>query len=427
MSVTIYIPGDSGALALGADKVAKAIEKEIAARGIDAKIVRNGSRGAYFLEPMVEVATDAGRVAYGPVIGQGRAVAVRCRPRRPAARIALSLGDPEKIPFLAKQTRLTFARCGITDPVSLDDYKAHDGLTGLANAVAMAPADIVKQVTDSGLRGRGGAGFPTGIKWKTVLDTTADQKYIVCNADEGDSGTFADRMIMEGDPFVLIEGMAIAGIAVGATKGYIYIRSEYPHAAATMNEAVRDRAAGRRAGQQRARLGACLRHGGARRRRRLCLRRGDLAARIAGRQARPGPRQAAAAGAQGPVRQADGHQQRDLAGLGAGHHGSGRGLLQGFRHGPLARHDPDPDRRQRQEWRAVRGGVRADARRDRRRHRRRHGDRPAGQGRAGRRAARRLFPARAVRHAVRLRGLRRQGRADRPCRHRGVRRHAPTC
>ena len=287
----------------------------------------------------------------------------------------------------------------------------------------MAPADIVKEVTNSGLRGRGGAGFPTGIKWKTVLDTTGDQKYIVCNADEGDSGTFADRMIMEGDPFVLIEGMAIAGIAVGATKGYIYIRSEYPHAAATMNEAIAMARPRRRAGQQRARLGACLRHGGARRRRRLCLRRGDLAARIAGGQARPGARQAAAAGAQGPVRQADGHQQRDLAGLGADHPRQGRRLLQGFRHGPLARHDPDPDRRQRQAWRAVRGGVRPDARRDRRRHRRRHGERPAGEGGAGRRAARRLFPARAVRHAVRLRGVRRQGRADRPCRHRRLRRH----
>ena len=147
----------------------------------------------------------------------------------------------------------------------------------------MAPADIVKQVTDSGLRGRGGAGFPTGIKWKTVLDTAADRKYIVCNADEGDSGTFADRMIMEGDPFVLIEGMAIAGIAVGATKGFVYIRSEYPHAAATMNEAVRVARAGWRAGQERARLGPCLRHGSARRRRRLCLRRGNLAARIAWR------------------------------------------------------------------------------------------------------------------------------------------------
>ena len=114
--------------------------------------------------------------------------------------------------------------------MSLDDYKAHGGLKGLQKAVAMAPAEIVKEVTESGLRGRGGAGFPTGIKWKTVLDTAADRKYIVCNADEGDSGTFADRMIMEGDPFVLIEGMAIAGIAVGATKGYVYIRSEYPHA-----------------------------------------------------------------------------------------------------------------------------------------------------------------------------------------------------
>ncbi|MGN6470744.1 MAG: complex I 51 kDa subunit family protein, partial [Rhizobiaceae bacterium] len=151
---------------------------------------------------------------------------------------ALSLGDPEKIPYLARQTRLTFARVGITDPLSLADYKAHGGLAGLEKALKMTPAEIVQQVTDSGLRGRGGAGFPTGIKWKTVLDTPASQKYIACNADEGDSGTFSDRMIMEGDPFVLIEGMAIAGIAVGATRGYIYIRSEYPHAVATMREAI---------------------------------------------------------------------------------------------------------------------------------------------------------------------------------------------
>jgi len=237
MSVTIYIPGDSGALALGADKVAKAIEKGIATRGIDATIVRNGSRGAYFLEPMIEVATDAGRVAYGPVSAKDVASLFDAGLVSGGGH-RLSLGDPEKIPFIAKQTRLTFARCGVTDPLSLDDYKAHGGLTGLANAVAMAPADIVKQVADSGLRGRGGAGFPTGIKWKTVLDTTADRKYIVCNADEGDSGTFADRMIMEGDPFVLIEGMAIAGIAVGATKGFVYIRSEYPHAVRAMQRAV---------------------------------------------------------------------------------------------------------------------------------------------------------------------------------------------
>src|SRR5690606_17962025 len=145
----------------------------------------------------------------------------------------------EKIPFLARQTRLTFARCGVIDPLSLDDYRAHDGLKGLEKAVAMAPADIVQTVTESGLRGRGGAGFPTGIKWKTVHDAAADRKYIVCNADEGDSATFADRMIMEGDPFVLIEGMAIAALATGAQKGFVYIRSEYPHAVATMREAIR--------------------------------------------------------------------------------------------------------------------------------------------------------------------------------------------
>ncbi|TPJ36436.1 NADH-quinone oxidoreductase subunit NuoF [Mesorhizobium sp. B2-8-3] len=233
----IYVPADSGALALGAEKVAKAIEKELKERGIEAKIVRNGSRGAYFLEPMVEVATAEGRVAYGPV--------------KPSDVKSLFdsgflkgghhkrwLGSPDKIPFFAKQTRLTFARCGINDPLSLDAYKSLGGLRGLQNAVAMAPADVVKQVTESGLRGRGGAGFPTGIKWKTVLDTAGAQKYIVCNADEGDSATFADRMIMEGDPFVLIEGMAIAGIATGATKGFVYIRSEYPHAVATMNKAV---------------------------------------------------------------------------------------------------------------------------------------------------------------------------------------------
>jgi formate dehydrogenase iron-sulfur subunit len=237
MSTTIYIPGDSGALALGAEKVAKAMARELADRGITARIVRNGSRGAYFLEPMVEVETVEGRRAYGPV----KAADVKGlfdADFLTGGQHRLALGDPEDIPFFAGQTRLTFARCGITDPISLEDYEAHGGLDGLRKAVAMVPADIVSRVTESGLRGRGGAGFPTGIKWKTVLDTAADRKYIVCNADEGDSATFADRMIMEGDPFVLIEGMTIAGIATGATKGFVYIRSEYPHAVATMNKAV---------------------------------------------------------------------------------------------------------------------------------------------------------------------------------------------
>jgi formate dehydrogenase iron-sulfur subunit len=233
----IYIPGDSGALSLGAEKVAKAIEQELAERNIEASVVRNGSRGAYFLEPMVEVETGEGRVAYGPV-RPSDVKSLFDSGFLSGGRHERRLGDPESIPFIARQTRLTFARCGIIDPLSIEDYERYGGLAGLRKAVAMSPAEIVAEVTESGLRGRGGAGFPTGIKWKTVLDTSADRKYIVCNADEGDSGTFADRMIMEGDPFVLIEGMAIAGIATGAAKGFIYIRSEYPHAIATMRKAV---------------------------------------------------------------------------------------------------------------------------------------------------------------------------------------------
>jgi formate dehydrogenase iron-sulfur subunit len=237
MTVTIYVPRDSGALALGAGKVADAIASEIRTRGIDAKLVRNGSRGLYWLEPMVEVETSQGRVAYGPVTAKDVA-SLFDADFLSGGKHALSLGDPEEIPYLARQTRLTFARVGITDPISLDDYKAHGGLVGLEKALTMTPTDIVRQVTDSGLRGRGGAGFPTGVKWKTVLDTPGELKYIVCNADEGDSGTFSDRMIMEGDPFVLIEGMTIAAIAVGAAKGYIYLRSEYPHAERALNEAL---------------------------------------------------------------------------------------------------------------------------------------------------------------------------------------------
>ncbi len=237
MMAKIYVPIDSGALSLGAGKVASAIETELLARGLQGKLVRNGSRGAYFLEPMVEVETDRGRIAYGPVTPDDVPSLFDADFLAGGAH-RLSLGPTDAIPFLARQTRLTFARCGVIDPLALDDYRAHGGLTGLRRALEMTPADIVRTVTESGLRGRGGAGFPTGIKWKTVLDTVDDRKYIVCNADEGDSATFADRMIMEGDPFVLIEGMAIAGIATGATKGFIYIRSEYPHAVAAMRKAI---------------------------------------------------------------------------------------------------------------------------------------------------------------------------------------------
>ncbi|MBS0444369.1 MAG: formate dehydrogenase [Proteobacteria bacterium] len=236
-AVTIYVPRDSAALAVGADKVAQRFADAAGTRGIDLHIVRNGSRGMFWLEPLVEVATPNGRVAYGPVTPDD--VAGLLDAGLPSgAEHALGHGLTDRIPYLAKQERLTFARMGITDPLSLNDYQAHEGFAGLKKALSMAPADIWQTVLDSGLRGRGGAAFPAGIKWKTVAGAQAPQKYIVCNADEGDSGTFSDRMTMEGDPYMLIEGMTIAGLATGATQGYIYVRSEYPHAYKVLLEAV---------------------------------------------------------------------------------------------------------------------------------------------------------------------------------------------
>lgn len=237
MSITVYIPGDAAALALGADEVVTAITINAAKNGLKIRIVRNGSRGLFWLEPLVEIDTAQGRVAYGPVTA-GDVPGLFAVGFTQGGKHALRVGDIEAVPYLAKQQRVTMRRVGVIDPVSLEDYLAHGGGKGLALARTLAPAAVVQQVTDSGLRGRGGAAFPTGIKWKTVLDTAASQKYIVCNADEGDSGTFSDRMLMEGDPFCLIEGMAIAGLAVGANKGYIYVRSEYPHAIAALNAAL---------------------------------------------------------------------------------------------------------------------------------------------------------------------------------------------
>ncbi len=237
MSLRIYIPRDAGAIAVGADNVAAAFTAAAAKRNLNISIIRNGSRGLYWLEPMVEVATPEGRIAYGPVTADDADTLLTAFTTGNGAH-KLRLGKPEDIPFLKRQTRLTFARMGITDPLSLQDYQAHGGYKGLVRAIELGPEKTVEEVVTSGLRGRGGAGFPTGIKWRTVAATPPQQKYIVCNADEGDSGTFSDRMIMEGDPFVLIEGMTIAGIAVGATYGYVYIRSEYPHAVEAMNAAI---------------------------------------------------------------------------------------------------------------------------------------------------------------------------------------------
>ncbi|MFT0173977.1 formate dehydrogenase beta subunit [Paraburkholderia mimosarum] len=234
----VYVPRDSSALALGADAIAEAIEREAAARGISIELVRNGSRGLLYLEPLVEVQTAEGRVGYANVeaddVGALFDAGFLQGGQHPR-----SVGLVEQIPYLRKQQRLTFARIGITDPLSTDDYVAHGGLEGLREALKMTGAEVCEALVESGLRGRGGAAFPAGIKWRTVANAQADQKYIVCNADEGDSGTFSDRLVMESDPYVLIEGMTIAGIAVGATVGHIYVRSEYPHSIAALEEAIR--------------------------------------------------------------------------------------------------------------------------------------------------------------------------------------------
>jgi formate dehydrogenase iron-sulfur subunit len=237
VKITGYVPGDAAALALGADAVAEAIATGAAARGVDLRLVRNGSRGMVWLEPLVEVATPQGRIAYGPVTVDA-VVALFDAGFLAGGAHPLCLGPTGEIPWLARQTRRVTPRLGVVDPKSLTDYVARGGGEGLRRARAMAPGAIVQAITDSGLRGRGGAAFPAGIKWRTVHDATAAQKYIVCNADEGDSGTFSDRMLMEGDPFCLLEGMAIAGLAVGATHGYIYVRSEYPHAIAALQAAL---------------------------------------------------------------------------------------------------------------------------------------------------------------------------------------------
>src|ERR1700749_1022278 len=237
MTVTVYVPRDAAALSLGADEVADAIASEASARGVELHLVRNGSRGATWLGALGEVVTPQGGVGYGPVTPADVA-GLFAADFLNGGKHALALGRVDELPWFATQQRLTFARVGIVDPTRVDDYVAKDGYHGLRRALAMTPQEIVQAVLDSGLRGRGGAAFPTGIKWKTVLDQPQSQKYITCNADEGDSGTFSDRMLMEGDPLALVEGMTIAGIAVGATQGYIYLRAEYPHAYRALNHAI---------------------------------------------------------------------------------------------------------------------------------------------------------------------------------------------
>ena len=224
----IYVPRDSSAISLGAEKVFKAIKNEASNRGIKIEIIRNGSRGLFWLETMVEVETPQGRVAYGPV-----------NPADVSSMFDKEFYLGKKHPLSLGVTRWTFRRCGLIDPASIEDYIKNRGFSGLEIALQKGSSHVLKELEKSGLRGRGGAGFPTAIKWQTVTNAEGDQKYIACNADEGDSGTFSDRILMESDPLALIEGMTIAGLTVGANKGYIYLRSEYPIAHEILASAIK--------------------------------------------------------------------------------------------------------------------------------------------------------------------------------------------
>jgi len=237
MAARVFIPRDATACALGADAVVDGVRAGAVSRGLEVEVIRTGSRGAFWLEPLVEVETAAGRLAYGPV-GPDDLESLFAAGFPGSADHPLALGAVEGVDWLASQRRLTFARAGWTDPLSLDDYRQSNGFAGLDRALGMSRQEIVDEVRESGLRGRGGAAFPTGVKWQTVLDAPGKRKFIVCNADEGDSGTFADRLLMEADPYQLIEGMIIAGLAVGAAEGFIYLRSEYPHCRAVLAEAL---------------------------------------------------------------------------------------------------------------------------------------------------------------------------------------------
>lgn len=253
-TLQLFLSADTAAQSVGAEGVALALHPLLETCS-DSRLARTSSRGLLWLEPLLEVETPAGRVGFGPIHAEDVADvwgAIQevlslslegLRALKPGDLHPSALGLMDAFPLLRMQQRLLFSRAGLTSPLSLSDYESTSGWKGLTRALAATSLEVIQEILDSGLRGRGGAAFPAGIKWRTVAQAVPSglgkpRKYVVCNADEGDSGTFADRMILEGDPFLLIEGMIIAGLAVGAEQGYIYVRSEYPRAFRIMLEAV---------------------------------------------------------------------------------------------------------------------------------------------------------------------------------------------
>lgn len=241
----VHVPSDTAAASVGADEVAEAVARWTASHsGSGLALHRNGSRGAAWLEPLMEIDTPRGRLGFAQLSSADVPALLDQlsgelgRSDTPGLAHARCIGLVDEHPWFRMQQRLMFARAGRIDPLSIDEYRDTGGLAGLQRALQLDQSSVVQEVIDSGLRGRGGAAFPTGIKWRTVQQAAAASKYVVCNADEGDSGTFADRLLMEADPFRLIEGMVSAGLAVGAQQGYVYLRSEYPRTIRTFDAAL---------------------------------------------------------------------------------------------------------------------------------------------------------------------------------------------
>ena len=245
---TVIVCGGTGCTSSGSLKVIEALEKEIAEAGLteEVRVIKSGCFGLCALGPIVVVYPegafyanmnpDNAREIVQEHLLKGRIVKHLLYEETVAEEEIKSLDQTN---FYKKQLRVALRNCGVIDPENIEEYIAYDGYQALGKVLTeMTPEQVIQVIKDSGLRGRGGAGFPTGLKWSFAAANQADQKYVACNADEGDPGAFMDRSVLEGDPHVLIEAMAIAGYAIGANQGYVYVRAEYPIAVERLQIAI---------------------------------------------------------------------------------------------------------------------------------------------------------------------------------------------
>ncbi|GAI14344.1 unnamed protein product, partial [marine sediment metagenome] len=225
--------------AAGALATLEALEKELSRRSIEVKVIQVGCMGLCYAEPLVTISKpDSLRIVYHNLTPElvPRLIEGYIMSDDPCLELALGIleGGEEESPYIPEllrfehELRLVLRRCGYIDPKSINHYIANGGYSGLEKALKLQPEEIIEEIKGSGLRGRGGAGFPTGRKWESCRNAKGEPKYVVCNADEGDPGAFMDRVVLESDPQQVIEGMIIAGYAISAKQGYVYVRAEYP-------------------------------------------------------------------------------------------------------------------------------------------------------------------------------------------------------